>query len=164
MDPRHRQFDPMFVLERSRRFLKEASATLKRRSEGKAEDVWLRSRLYPEYYMNTWHYQTDGWLSSTSAGVYETSTETLFLGQQDAMQRTTLVKDNFPDATVTCLDMSPFYLQEARDNFEHWCELRGDTQGSAPGAEFLQAPAEDIPAEDGSYDAITCVYLFHEIT
>ena len=91
MDPRHRQFDPMFVLERSRRFLKEASATLKRRSEGKAEDVWLRSRLYPEYYMNTWHYQTDGWMSSESAGVYETSTETLFLGQQDAMQRQTLV-------------------------------------------------------------------------
>jgi len=194
MDPRHRQFSPSFILRRTLRFLEEAPRTLKRRSEGVAEDVWLKSPLYPEYYMNTWHFQTDGWLSSTSAGVYETSTETLFLGQQDAMQRTTLVplsghlkgrdlagckimelacgtgrfatfvKDNFPDATVTCLDMSPFYLQEARDNFEHWCELRGDTQGSAPGAEFLQAPAEDIPAEDGSYDAITCVYLFHEIT
>lgn len=35
--------------------------------------------------------QTDGWLSERSAKVYEVSTETLFLGRQDAMQRQTLV-------------------------------------------------------------------------
>ena len=35
--------------------------------------------------------QTDGWLSSNSAKVYESSTETLFVGRQDAMQRQTLV-------------------------------------------------------------------------
>ena len=35
--------------------------------------------------------QTDGWLSEGSAAVYENSTETLFLGKQDAMQRQTLV-------------------------------------------------------------------------
>lgn len=35
--------------------------------------------------------QTDGWLSERSAKVYELSTETLFLGRQDAMQRQTLV-------------------------------------------------------------------------
>ena len=35
--------------------------------------------------------QTDGWLSEQSAKVYEVSTETLFLGRQDAMQRQTLV-------------------------------------------------------------------------
>ena len=32
------------------------------------------------------------------------------------------------------------------------------------GADFLQAPAENIPVPDASYDAITCVYLFHELT
>ena len=36
--------------------------------------------------------QTDGWLSDASARVYEVSTETLFLGRQDAMQRQTLVR------------------------------------------------------------------------
>ena len=41
--------------------------------------------------MNDFHYQTDGWLSADSADVYETSTETLFLGRQDAMQRATLL-------------------------------------------------------------------------
>ena len=35
--------------------------------------------------------QTDGWLSQQSAQVYEMSTETLFVGRQDAMQRQTLV-------------------------------------------------------------------------
>jgi hypothetical protein len=39
--------------------------------------------------------QTDGWLSDASARVYEVSTETLFLGRQDAMQRQTLVR-SFP--------------------------------------------------------------------
>ena len=33
----------------------------------------------------------DGWMSSESANVYETSTETLFLGRQDAMQRQALL-------------------------------------------------------------------------
>ncbi len=41
--------------------------------------------------MNTFHYQTDGWFSQRSAQVYETSTETLFVGRQDAMQRQALV-------------------------------------------------------------------------
>ena len=35
--------------------------------------------------------QTDGWLSEDSAKIYEVSTETLFLGRQDAMQRQALV-------------------------------------------------------------------------
>ena len=38
-------------------------------------------------YLHSWHYQSDGWLSAESAAVYEASTETLFLGRQDAMQR-----------------------------------------------------------------------------
>lgn len=40
---------------------------------------------------NTFHYQSDGWMSSRSAAVYETSTEALFFGRQDAMQRTVLL-------------------------------------------------------------------------
>ena len=53
--------------------------------------MWLKSPSLPEYFQNTFHYQTDGWMSAASARVYETSTETLFVGRQDAMQRTTLV-------------------------------------------------------------------------
>ncbi len=38
-------------------FVSEASATLKRRAAGAAEDVWLKSNLYPDYYLNTFHFQ-----------------------------------------------------------------------------------------------------------
>lgn len=47
--------------------------------------------MYPQYYTNTFHYQGDGWFSDSSARVYEHSTEVLFFGRQDAMQRTTLL-------------------------------------------------------------------------
>ena len=57
-----------------------------RSARKQADALWMTSKLYPDYYMNSFHYQTDGWLSPTSASVYEASTETLFLGRQDAMQ------------------------------------------------------------------------------
>ena len=58
----------------------------RRSARRQADAVWMKSPLYPSYYMNSFHYQTDGWLSPASASVYESSTETLFVGRQDAMQ------------------------------------------------------------------------------
>ena len=153
--------------------------------------------------MKSWHYQSDGWLSPASAAVYEASTETLFVGRQDAMQRAglallshhlrasgderrgleapvedsddalrildvacgtgrflTFVRDALPHAHVTALDLSPFYLAEARDGHAHWEQLRGRGRGRAA---FVQAPAEALPFGDGSFDAVTCVYLMHEL-
>ena len=52
---------------------------------------FMRSSMYPRYYQNDFHFQTDGWFSSHSARRYDASTETLFMGRQDAMQRTTLI-------------------------------------------------------------------------
>jgi len=43
--------------------------------------------IYPQYYLQNFHWQTDGWLSTSSAKTYEYTTETLFSGVQDAMQR-----------------------------------------------------------------------------
>lgn len=150
----HRQFNPLFVLRRSAAFLNEASQTLRRRGEGKNDPIWLKSGLLPEYYVDGFHYQSDGWLSSRSAKIYETSTETLFVGRQDAMQRGTLVplrdfmagkdasqmsalevaagtgrfatyvKDNYPGLQLTVSDLSPFYLAEARENMRYWKRMR----------------------------------------
>ncbi|KAK9815034.1 hypothetical protein WJX73_005595 [Symbiochloris irregularis] len=192
----HRQWNPLHIFSTARAFISEAVSTLERRNKGLPEDVWLRSPLYPEYYMNTFHYQTDGWLSQQSAQVYELSTETLFVGRQDAMQRQTLIpladhfrsrpagagapkilevacgtgrfatflKDNHPTAQVTALDLSPYYLAEARKNLADWARLRGGSSRTTPPVDaFLQAPAEGIPMPDGHYDAVTCVYLFHEL-
>lgn len=141
-------------------------------------------------------------MSSDSANVYETSTETLFLGRQDSMQRTSLppivalsdsvrssgrtlrvlevacgtgrfmtfVRDNLPlDAEYTAVDLSPFYLEKARDNDDYWRKTRAreegrssNSKGIAP-AKLVQAQAEQLPFEDESFDVVVCVYLFHEL-
>lgn len=73
-------------------FVREAVSTLNKRVNNSDEvRTWLDSGMYPDYYLNSFHYQTDGWLSARSAQVYEFSTETLFFGRQDSMQRTNLL-------------------------------------------------------------------------
>merc|ERR1719160_1994859 len=149
--PGHRQLTPQYAAQQTARFIEEAIATLGRAAGGgRVEDIgiWLDSPLLPDYYKNNFHYQTDGWMSSGSAQVYETSTETLFLGRQDAMQRlsllplrsvatanggaprilevacgtgrfATFIRDNHPTAHFTAVDLSPFYLNAARKNDEY---------------------------------------------
>jgi ubiquinone/menaquinone biosynthesis C-methylase UbiE len=164
-------------------------------------------------------------MSQDSANVYETSTETLFLGRQDAMQRISLepiiaqskqleadsvtqqaqgqqqsssekkpmrvleiacgtgrfmtfVRDNLPlDTEYAAIDLSPFYLEKARDNDAYWRKTRlsqeleeqGTTNGKTnavttiPPAKLIQANAESLPFENESFDAVLCVYLFHEL-
>ena len=189
----HRQATARYAARQTARFVREAVGTRARRNRGAPEDVgvWYDSPLYPDYFLNNFHYQTDGWLSRSSAEVYETSTETLFLGRQDCMQRPTLlpikkaaadvsgrplrilevacgtgrfstfVRDNYPDAEVTLVDLSPFYLEKARDNDKYWRQRRGTKE--TPPATFVQANAEKLPFEDGAFDAVLNVYLFHEM-
>jgi hypothetical protein len=46
-------------------FVAEGIATLNRRMAKGSTDNWFTSNMYPSYYMdNTYHYQTDGWMSS----------------------------------------------------------------------------------------------------
>ena len=87
MDPRNKQFNPAFVLDQIRRARKVGIETIDRRDRDGWNEIPFDSKMYPEYYLRNFHYQTDGWLSSDSAKVYEFQTETLFLGAQDAMQR-----------------------------------------------------------------------------
>ncbi len=116
--------------------------------------------------------------------------ETLFLGSADAMRRRALpyisawlaqrraanpgapraqlldaatgtgrflsfVVDNWgAELEATALDLSPFYLAKAKETLARWRATGG-------GVSFLEANVEAVPRPDGSYDAITCVYLFH---
>ena len=54
---RNRQYDPFHVLSTISTFATEASNTLRRRFKGSPERVWMQSSMYPEYYLNTFHYQ-----------------------------------------------------------------------------------------------------------
>ncbi|GAX75101.1 hypothetical protein CEUSTIGMA_g2545.t1 [Chlamydomonas eustigma] len=88
----HQQYNPFFMAARTSKFVQESVMTLSRRKRNTPDPVWIKGpSLYPQYYTNTYHYQTDGWFSEKSADVYEHSTETLFFGRQDAMQRSSLV-------------------------------------------------------------------------
>ncbi|KXZ46714.1 hypothetical protein GPECTOR_41g678 [Gonium pectorale] len=112
--PNHRQYNPTFVLADSARFLVEWTAITRRRVEGRPEKLWLSSGLYPRYYTNTFHYQTDGWFSAWSAKVYEHSTEALFGGLQDIMQRSALlpIADFMREARAHCRTPSSLRLLE----------------------------------------------------
>ena len=67
-------------------------------------------------------------------------------------------QDNYPHMDYTALDLSPYYLYEARSNIKDWHRLRqpklsmGGVDGS--GAHFLQAAAEKIPQPDASHDVV----------
>lgn len=80
----HRQTNPLYMAGKASEYLREAVGVLTRRKEGKPAVKATKSPLYPDYYQNDFHFQTDGWMSAGSASVYEVSTETLFVGRQDA--------------------------------------------------------------------------------
>lgn len=134
---------------------------------------------YPVYYQQNFHFQTGGWFTDESARRYETQVEALFAGAASAMRRRALsllaeawrardhrdlvvvdlacgagaflkdLKRAFPRARVAGVDLSAAYLAQAR---------------RASGVEtLLQAKAERLPFADASIDAITCIYLFHEL-
>ena len=62
------------------------------------------------------------------------------------------VKRNHPRLAATGLDLSGPYLAVARRRLAEWS-----------GVDWIQAPAEAIPAPDASYDVVSSVYLFHEL-
>jgi ubiquinone/menaquinone biosynthesis C-methylase UbiE len=137
---------------------------------------------YPTYYLQNFHYQTGGWLSQDSAKLYDTQVEILFGGAADAMRRIALgslarairgtdqrkvklldiasgngrflrqVLAAYPRIPATGLDLSPAYCEEARKRLSDW-----------PHVEIVTGAIEHAPFEDASFDAATCVYLFHEL-
>ena len=88
------QWNPVDVFALSRDTLSDQSNVSKRRDE-KAGQELLETfspdpERYPAYYLQNFHYQTDGWLSADSARLYDFQVETLFLGSADTMRRQVL--------------------------------------------------------------------------
>eukprot|EP00245_Coleochaete_scutata_P017174 TRINITY_DN8290_c0_g4_i1.p1 TRINITY_DN8290_c0_g4~~TRINITY_DN8290_c0_g4_i1.p1 ORF type:complete len:538 (-),score=73.75 TRINITY_DN8290_c0_g4_i1:888-2501(-) len=202
MDPRHRQWDPAFVLSQLDMltdFLEGFVNT--RRIQGRQEvlrtsaEAKHRRDRYPDYYLQNFHFQKDGWLSETSAKSYDVASEAIFSGAQDAMQRQglvplhffmknrrqqntrllelacgtgrylTFIKDNYPLLNTVAVDLSPFYVAEARRNMDYFKDFKQRISGnwmSAP-SEFVEASAESLPFPSQSFDVVSCVYLFHEL-
>ncbi|HEX2116888.1 MAG TPA: class I SAM-dependent methyltransferase [Alphaproteobacteria bacterium] len=179
---------PLSVLRASRLFFADLVAVDRRRRARLVDEVYDQSRRnrakrsYPRYYLQNFHFQTDGYLSDVSAELYDYQVEVLFYGAADAMRRQalvplrdflaprrlaetslldvaagtgrflTFVKDTYPDLPVIALDLSPYYLRRAR------AVLARESRRW-----FINAPAEMMPLKDASIDVATCVYLFHEL-
>ncbi len=138
------------------------------------------TRRFPGYYRRTFHWQTDGWLSKRSAALYDLEVEALFAGTGDVMRRMALpplvehlagleeprvldvacgtgrflrhVLDALPRARAAGLDLSPFYLARAHQLLE-----------GGRAVSLVADNAEKMPFRDGYFDAVTAVFLFHEL-
>jgi ubiquinone/menaquinone biosynthesis C-methylase UbiE len=136
----------------------------------------------PDYYKRNFHYQTGGYMSKASADLYEQQVEILFSGAADAMRRLILphLKEKlksedgeglhfleiasgtgrltkfmamaFPKAQITCLDLSPYYLQRAKKNLSQFKRIN-----------FTAGNAEKMNFKDATFDAVFSCFLFHEL-
>jgi ubiquinone/menaquinone biosynthesis C-methylase UbiE len=135
---------------------------------------------FPDYYRRNFHHQTDGYLSDQSASLYEHQVELLFRGLADPMRRrllkpmktkleglprprilevacgtgvfTRALAASFPNAEITALDLSPYYVRHARSRLMKHTHV-----------DCVTGMAEDLPYKDKSFDAVVSVYLHHEL-
>ncbi len=153
---------------------------------------------YPAYYRRNFHWQSDGWLSTDSARIYDVSVEFLFAGAADVMRRMALpplfhhlrnrrhadtgapgagqappvprvldiacgtgrfldmARRAFPGATYTGIDLSPYYVEYAR-------QALAETSSGADDTALLCGNAESLPFADAHFDAVSSLFLFHEL-
>lgn len=140
---------------------------------------------FPAYYRRNFHWQTDGYFSRHSASLYDLSVELLFVGCADVMRRQVLAQvmhrkpsgpvrlldvacgtgrflaqaaRALPGSSLVGLDMSPWYAEFARESL---AALELPALAERPRVEV--GNAEALPFESHSFDALTCIFLFHEL-
>jgi ubiquinone/menaquinone biosynthesis C-methylase UbiE len=143
--------------------------------------------LYPDYYLQNFHHQTDGYLSDHSAELYDLQVDILFNGAADSMRRRLIaplkrglkrfsdrpeaslrildvatgtgrtlhqIRAALPKASLFGLDLSESYLRQAN----RWLNKGNDSL-----VQLLQGNGESMPFGDESMQAVTCVFLMHEL-
>ena len=164
-------------------------STWSRRSERRVDDLpaEINRDDYPAYYLQNFHHQTDGYLSDHSASLYDLQVEILFNGTADPMRRRVLkplvqglrafadrpasqlrildvatgtgrtlrqVRGALAEPRLIGLDLSPAYLRQAN----RWLS---QLPNELP--QLVQGNAEAMPFAKGSMQAVTCVFLMHEL-
>jgi ubiquinone/menaquinone biosynthesis C-methylase UbiE len=143
-------------------------------------------RDYPNYYLQNFHYQTDGYLSDLSANLYDLQVEILFNGSADAMRRRLLLPltkglqiFEIPSIQKKVLDVacgtgrtlrmirgalpkvSLFGTDLSPTYLRKANQLLSEIPGELP--QLLRANAEELPYLDNYFHGITSVFLFHEL-
>jgi ubiquinone/menaquinone biosynthesis C-methylase UbiE len=172
------------LIKQSRDYLRDSKKVARRKHARGHSEVLTETNTakYPRYFLQNFHYQSDGWLTASSAERYDMQVETLFTGAAGPMRRASLpligdalrgkdvataalldigcgggrylqgVKENWPQLPVTALDLSPAYLGKARASLGRWSDVR-----------YVEANAEATGLDSTAYDVVTAVYLFHEL-
>ena len=173
------------LLHRSRLFFEDLPAIHHRRKHRANKEVLTEETRgkRPRYYLQNFHYQSGGWMTDNSAERYDTQVEVLFNGTANAVRRQALpqlrevfagrdqrklklldigcgtgrfissVKQVWPRLPTLGLDMSEHYIRHAKRQLKRW----------ALKTRFIVGKAEAIPLPDSSQDAVTSIFLFHEL-
>jgi ubiquinone/menaquinone biosynthesis C-methylase UbiE len=172
------------LVRRSRLFFDDLPDVHRRRKERRHDEVLtedMRGKR-PDYYLQNFHFQSGGWLTEDSADRYDTQVEVLFKGTGNAMRRMALpelhevfrgrdqrrlrladigcgtgrfldfVKQAWPRLPVTGIDLSDAYIKHARHHLRRWSRVTA-----------LVAKAESLPLADESQDAVTSIFMMHEL-
>jgi ubiquinone/menaquinone biosynthesis C-methylase UbiE len=172
------------LLRRSRLFFDDLPDIHRRKVQGRHDEVLtedMRGKR-PDYYLQNFHFQSGGWMTDASARRYDTQVEVLFKGTANAMRRQVLpelhavfrgrdqrklrlldlgcgtgrfldfVKQAWPRLPVIGLDMSDAYIRHARGHLKRWSWTR-----------LVVGKAEALPLPDASLDAVTSIFMLHEL-
>jgi ubiquinone/menaquinone biosynthesis C-methylase UbiE len=172
------------LLERSRMFFDDLPQIHRRREGGHYRQVLNEEtrRKRPHYYLQNFHFQSGGWMTRESAQRYDTQVEVLLNGTANATRRQALIpmreiiagrdqrrlrfldvgcgtgrfldsfKQVWPRLPTLGIDLSEAYVEEARRYLRHWCWIK-----------LIVANGEAIPLADQTQDAVTSMFLFHEL-
>jgi ubiquinone/menaquinone biosynthesis C-methylase UbiE len=172
------------LLDRSRLFFADLPDIHRRRETNGHSEVLDETTQgkRPRYYLQNFHFQSGGWMTDDSAQRYDTQVEVLFNGTANAMRRQAIpplhevfkgrdqrglalldvgcgtgrlldfVKQAWPRLPTVGLDLSESYVREARRHLRRWSWL-----------DLMVANGEAIPMPDASQDAVTSVFMFHEL-
>ncbi|GHD39311.1 methyltransferase [Thalassobaculum fulvum] len=165
--------------------LPEVALRRRRRRHGDATGTLAEApgdgRL-PDYYRQSFHDQSGGWLTGRSAALYDTQVEVLFGGLAGAMRRQALppVADwlaarGAPEGAglldlgtgtgamlATAAEAFPALALHGLDLSAAYLARARDRLADRP-VRWHEAAAEAIPLPDASVDLVTAVYLLHEL-
>lgn len=171
-------------IRRSRLFFEDLP-NIHRRRQRRAHNEILNGTTRgrrPRYYLQNFHYQSGGWMTDESAELYDTQVEVLFNGSANAIRRQALpqlhevfarrdqrklrlidigcgtgrfldsVKQIWPRLPVVGIDMSEAYVKYAKGHLKRWSQIK-----------LSVGKAEALPIPDQSQDALTSIFVFHEL-